>query len=113
MGKEIITSRPAWCEEDEEDEGLEAASSWPEFATGMRSSRSLSLLAITIGDFSSPIAGGQSKRRRLTIQKLNATLLQLYSPVKERDEEIFFNFKPEICLSITCSFWVFFISKYV
>lgn len=52
------TSRPVWCRDEEEGEGLEEDdSSPPASATGMRSSRSLSLslLPIAIGDFSSPI----------------------------------------------------------
>ena len=51
------TSRPEWCEEDEEEEGLEEEEETSSSATGIRSSRSfsLSLLAITIADLSSPI----------------------------------------------------------
>jgi len=61
-------SRPEWCDEEEdeedeeEDEGLEAISRSGESATGIRSSRSLSLLAMTIADFSSPIIKTERKR---------------------------------------------------
>lgn len=58
MKRPGITSRPGLCEEDEDEEGFEEASSLTESATGMRSSRSrsLSLVAITIvDDLSSPI----------------------------------------------------------
>jgi hypothetical protein len=45
--------------EEEEADGLEVSLSAPESATGMRSSRSLSLFPITVeGDLSSSIAGG-------------------------------------------------------
>ncbi|KAE7998732.1 hypothetical protein FH972_003243 [Carpinus fangiana] len=72
--KREITSRPEWCEDEEDEEGLEEASSPPESATGIRSSRSLSLLAITIADFSSPIITRKATpcRRIQGAQRLNA-----------------------------------------
>lgn len=53
------TSRPVCCEDDEEDEGLQEASSFGEPATEIRCSRSrsLSLVAIAIGGLSSAITG--------------------------------------------------------